>query len=109
MRVLSQSRNRIDRRGMTLVEMMVALVLFGVIMGVVFSFLVNSRRSYTSISERVEYQQSARAVLSLVTREIRSAGCDPLEIGFDSYETDTFCDVTLTGPADFVYEGHISL
>ncbi len=66
-------------------EMMISLVLFGVIMGVVFSFLVNSRRSYSQTSDRVMAQQSIRAVLSMVTSEIRSAGCDPEGIGFDAF------------------------
>jgi len=76
---------RVDRRGMTLIEMMVAVAIFAVVMGVVFTFLVNSRRSYTDMSQRVEYQQSVRAVLNLVTREIRSAGCDPVGVNFDRF------------------------
>ncbi len=76
---------RPDRRGMTLVEMMISLTLFAVIMGVVFTFLANSRRTYTHTSERVEHQQSIRAVISLLTREIRSSGCDPASNGFDPF------------------------
>jgi len=76
---------RPDRRGMTLIEMMVALSIFAVVMGVVFSFLGNSRRSYNSTSERADYQQSLRAVISLLTREVRSAGCDPTDAGFDRF------------------------
>jgi prepilin-type N-terminal cleavage/methylation domain-containing protein len=68
---------------MTLIEMMVAVAIFAVVMGVVFTFLVNSRRSYTDMSQRVEYQQSVRAVMNLVTREIRSAGCDPAGVNFN--------------------------
>lgn len=36
-------------------------------------------------------------------------GGETLEIGFDNYETHSFCDVTLTGPADFTFEGHITI
>ena len=36
-------------------------------------------------------------------------GGETLNIGFDNYESDSFCDVTLTGPADFVFEGDITL
>lgn len=75
----------LDRRGMTLIEMMVALSMFAVVMGVVFTFLGNSRRSYTSTSNRADYQQSLRAVISLLTREVRSAGCDPTDVGFDRF------------------------
>lgn len=80
----SAARRR-GRDGMTLVEMMVGLSIFGVAMAVVFTFLVNSRRSYGDVSERVEYQQSLRAVMSLITREIRSAGCDPATAGFERF------------------------
>ena len=41
--------------------------------------------------------------------KVNVAGGDTLEIGFETYETGSFCDVTLTGPADFVYNGVITL
>jgi len=68
---------------MTLIELMVALALFAVITTVIVSFLTGSRRTYESTSDRAHYQQSLRAVFSLVTREVRSAGCDPGSTGFD--------------------------
>jgi prepilin-type N-terminal cleavage/methylation domain-containing protein len=70
---------------MTLVEMMVVLAIFAVVMTVIISFLVQSRRSYSDMSQRVEYQQAVRATLTLLSREIRSAGCDPLNAGFDRF------------------------
>ncbi len=75
--------NMKDRRGMTLVELMVALLIFGIVMGVVFSVMVNSRNSYEDTRERAQFQQSVRAVISLLTREIRSAGCNPTQAGFE--------------------------
>lgn len=87
--LVSTTKPTIDRRGMTLVELMVALAIFAVITTVVIGFLTGSRRTYESISDRAHYQQSLRAVFSLVTREIRSAGCDPSEAGFDRL---TSCD-----------------
>ncbi|PIV82223.1 hypothetical protein COW53_00040, partial [bacterium CG17_big_fil_post_rev_8_21_14_2_50_64_8] len=63
-----------DRRGMSLVELMVALLIFGIVMGVVFSVMVNSRNSYEATRQKAQLQQSVRAVFSLMTREIRSAG-----------------------------------
>ncbi len=74
-----------DRRGMTLVEMMIAISVFAVIMGVVMGFLISSRRSYAETRERAQTQQSMRAVLSLLTAEVRSAGCDPQGLGFDTF------------------------
>lgn len=72
-----------DRQGMTLVELMVGVTLFAVIMGAVMAFLVQSRRSYDDTRDRVHYQQGLRAVVSMMTREIRTAGCDPNQVGFD--------------------------
>ena len=76
---------KIDRRGLTLTELMISLAIFGVIMGVLFGFLVGARNSYSETRERAQYQQSMRAVISLITREVRSAGCDPNDAGFDKF------------------------
>ena len=75
--------HRSDRAGMTLIEMMVALAIFAVVTTVVIGFLTGSRRTYDSTSNRAHYQQSARALLSLMTRELRSTGCDPAEVGLE--------------------------
>ncbi len=80
-------RTTLDRRGMTLIETMVALAIFGVVATVVVGFMTGSRKTYNSTSDRAHYQQSLRAVFSLMTREIRSAGCDPADVGFDGFPT----------------------
>lgn len=94
------------RAGMTIVELMVALVLFAVVAGVVFGFLTESRRSYTSTRQKAQYQQGLRAVMSLVTREVRSAGCDPTGAGFERIAiadgTSFRCRMDLNGDADVV-------
>jgi len=74
-----------DRRGTTLVELMVAVAIFAVIMGAVMAFVVQARRSYEDTRERARYQQGVRAVISMMTREIRSTGCDPQNVGFDEF------------------------
>lgn len=95
---------RLDRRGMTLVELMIALLIFGIVIAVVFSFLVGTRSSYTDTRQRVQYQQSVRAVLSLLTREIRSTGCDPSMAGFERFliadAGQVRCQADLNGDAD---------
>jgi prepilin-type N-terminal cleavage/methylation domain-containing protein len=75
----------LDRQGMTLVEMMISLSIFAVVLGVVFSFMQNTSNSYQKTRQKVQYQQSVRAAISLMSREIRSTGCDPEAIGFDRF------------------------
>lgn len=97
-------RVRPDRRGMTLIELMISLSIFGIIMGVVFSFMTGARRSYTDTREKAQYQQSVRAVLSLLTREIRSTGCDPTSAGFENFgladDVALQCRMDLNGDGD---------
>jgi prepilin-type N-terminal cleavage/methylation domain-containing protein len=73
------------RAGMTMVEMIVALAIFAVVTTVVMGFLTSSRSTYGQTSDRAHYQQAVRAVFSLMTREIRSAGCNPENAGFDGF------------------------
>ncbi len=102
---------KIDRRGLTLTELMISLAIFGVIMGVLFGFLVGARNSYSDTREKAQYQQSMRAVISLITREVRSAGCNPEENGF-AFDKFAVADVgqlqvrmDLNGDQDFVDVG----
>ena len=92
------------RQGLTLTELMIALAIFGVLMVVIFGFLTGARNSYSATRARAQYQQSMRAVMSLVTREIRSTGCDPSEAGFDYFgvadATQLQCRMDLNGDSD---------
>ena len=98
-----------DRRGLTFTELMIALAIFGVIMVVIFSFLTGARDSYSDTRERAQYQQSVRAVMSLVTREIRSTGCDPTDMGFDYFgvadDDRISCRMDLNADRDFLDTG----
>ena len=93
-----------DRRGITLVELMITISIFGVILGVVFAFMAQTSRSYSDSRERVQYQQSLRATLSLMTRESRSAGCDPKGTGFETFliadAIQLRCQMDLSGDGD---------
>jgi prepilin-type N-terminal cleavage/methylation domain-containing protein len=94
-----------NRHGLTFTELMIALAIFGVIMAVIMGFLAGARSSYGDTRERAQYQQSMRAVMSLVTREIRSTGCDPSGAGFDYFaiadDDRMVCRMDLNGDADF--------
>lgn len=100
---------QIDRLGLTLTELMISLAIFGVIMVVLFGFLSGARNSYSDTRERAQYQLTMRAVMSLVTREIRSTGCDPSEAGFDYFAVADLsqleCRMDLNGDSDFTDTG----
>lgn len=99
------SMKQTDRRGLTFTELMISLAIFGVLMVVIFGFLTGARNSYSDTRERAQYQQSMRAVMSLVTREIRSVGCDPNGAGFDNFgiadDDRISCRSDLNGDSDF--------
>ena len=104
MKIIKARMGSLDRRGMTLVEMMISISVFAVVLGVVMGFMTSSGRSYSATRERVQYQQSMRAVISLLTKEIRSTGCDPANVGFDRFvvadNTTLRCQMDLNGDAD---------
>jgi prepilin-type N-terminal cleavage/methylation domain-containing protein len=62
------------RRGMTLFEMLVVILLFGVITTTVFLAASSSHTSYLSTETAVYVQQQARQALSEMERELRHAG-----------------------------------
>jgi prepilin-type N-terminal cleavage/methylation domain-containing protein len=75
---VSSIRNLIiDERGLTLVELMIVLVLSLFLMAAVYmTFQVQKSTSDTQ-QEVVAVQQDVRAVLDIMARDIRLAGCDP--------------------------------
>jgi prepilin-type N-terminal cleavage/methylation domain-containing protein len=95
---------RPDRRGVTLVEMMVAVSAFAIVMAAVMGFTVEQRRSYEQTRTRAQYQQGLRAVISMVSREIRSTGADPADaglVGLGLADAQAFqCRMDLNGDGD---------
>jgi len=63
----------------TLVELMVAMAMIGIVTGSIYGIFISSNRSYYTQDSVVEAQQSVRVGINLMTRDIRMAGFDPLE------------------------------
>jgi prepilin-type N-terminal cleavage/methylation domain-containing protein len=68
------SLRRTDQRGLTLVELLVALVMLGVIFGGMFASTSAMARSWALGQHRVGVQQTGRASLDWMIRRIRLAG-----------------------------------
>ena len=70
-------------QGFTLVELLVAMVMGLAVLGAVLSIFVNQNRT-NAIQQEIAYaQQNVRAAMGLMVREIRNAGFDPANNGFD--------------------------
>jgi prepilin-type N-terminal cleavage/methylation domain-containing protein len=60
-----------NQRGFSLVELVIALVLFGIVGTALYQLLVNNQRLYQEQTERVQVNESARAAISLLPGEVR--------------------------------------
>ena len=65
--------------GFTLVELMIALFVSGLVMAAVVSVYTAQTRSYSQQDDIADIQQNLRGALAILPMEIRLAGCDPEE------------------------------
>jgi len=61
-------------RGLSLIELLVALALGGILMGGAISLFVNNRATYEITNDMARLQESARFALQLMSQDIRMAG-----------------------------------
>lgn len=61
-----------ERAGFTLIELLIALVISGLLVGVVFQFMKGQGEFVQLQSSREEVQQNARAAVELISSELRS-------------------------------------
>ncbi|MGH7607772.1 MAG: prepilin-type N-terminal cleavage/methylation domain-containing protein [Gemmatimonadales bacterium] len=61
----------LTRRGFTLVELLVALVLLGIVTAGIYRVLVNNQRMYQAQTQRIDLQQNIRAGATLLPAELR--------------------------------------
>jgi type IV pilus assembly protein PilW len=66
-----------NENGFTLVELMVALALSGIVMAAIYTAFLSQQRTYLAQEQVSAMQQNIRAGLGMMTREIRMAGYDP--------------------------------
>jgi len=81
MRYNPNIRSHTGREGLTLVEIMMTLLIFGVVMGVVTNVFFGTQGMYSRTSQRADQQMNTRAGLTVMTEEIRRAGADPNATG----------------------------
>lgn len=64
-------------RGFTIVELLVAMVIAGLVMGAIYSVFISSNRSYRTQDRVADTQQGLRLGLDFMVRDIRMAGLSP--------------------------------
>ncbi len=69
--------------GFTLVELMVALAISGIVSAAMYSVYIGQQQMNQAQDQIVEIQQNLRAGLDMIFRELRMAGYDPYESAKD--------------------------
>lgn len=65
------------QRGLSLIELMVALVLGLIITGAALAFFLTSKRTYAATESLGRLQEGGRAAFELLSRDVREAGANP--------------------------------
>jgi len=66
-----------NKKGFTLVELLVAMAISGIVAGAIFTAFLSQQKSYLVQDQVAEMQQNIRAAMDIMVREIRMAGFDP--------------------------------
>jgi len=90
-----------NRRGTSLIEILIALVIMGIVTTAIFELYVTQHQGYIAQEDVTNVQQNGRAAIDEITRHIRMAGhrlpleLDPIEAANTNPDT-----ITLTYRAD---------
>jgi prepilin-type N-terminal cleavage/methylation domain-containing protein len=66
----------VNQRGMTFIELLVALAIVSFLMGGVYRLVISQVRAHTAQEEVADAQQGVRAAMGQMVRDIRMAGYD---------------------------------
>ncbi len=72
-----QMSKLVNKQGFTLVEVLIAMVIAGVVMSAIYYTYYSQQKSYIAQEEIAAMQQNLRVAMLYMEREIRMAGCDP--------------------------------
>jgi type IV pilus assembly protein PilW len=87
---------RHSNQGFTLVELMVAMVVSLLALGAIYSTFLNQQKSYVVQGETAAMHQNIRAAMFYLQREIRMAGCDPIDTANASILTANATSINFT-------------
>jgi prepilin-type N-terminal cleavage/methylation domain-containing protein len=85
------TRRRMSREGgFTLVELLIALVLLGVVTTALYRVLINNQRVYTAQTQRIDLQQNIRAAATILPADLREANATDGDISAATATSITF-------------------
>lgn len=67
---------RLNGKGVTLIELLVALVICGMVAAGIYQVFIAQSKAYTVQDQVVEVQQSVRSAMEILLRDLRMAGFD---------------------------------
>jgi len=100
---------RMSHYGFTMTELLVAMGISGIVMASTYSVYYSHQKTYVAQEQVVAMQQNLRAAMYFMEREIRMAGCDPIQsadsgiVTADGNSIRVTLDITddaATGPPD---------
>jgi len=71
-----KNQNRLNTKGITLIELLVALVIFAIVAAGVYQLFIAQSKAYTVQDQVMEVQQSVRSAMEILLRDLRMAGFD---------------------------------
>lgn len=69
-------RPKFNQKGITLIELLVALVIGGIIIGGIYNLFVAQTKAYTVQDQVAEVQQNVRSAMEILLRDLRMTGFD---------------------------------
>jgi prepilin-type N-terminal cleavage/methylation domain-containing protein len=72
--LLIKTDNRKENKGVTLIELVIALAISGVLIAGIYRFFIHQRMTYATQEQVAEMQQNVRVAINRMVREIRMAG-----------------------------------
>jgi prepilin-type N-terminal cleavage/methylation domain-containing protein len=69
-----KARNRFNTKGMTLIELLVAMIICAMVVAGIYRVFIAQSRAYTVQDQVVEVQQSVRSAMEILLRDLRMTG-----------------------------------
>ncbi len=97
-----------NKKGFTLVELLIAMAITGIVAGAIFTAFQSQQKSYLIQDQVTEMQQNLRAAMDIMVRDIRMAGYSQGTPGFGITDIRPMdktytMDVTITGNGAFEF------